>query len=150
MTNGRVQQRTTKMFWGLDNMIYEDKLRELVLLNLEKRREEKRREEKRREEKRREEKRREEKSMYGPNTCLQLPKGELQRRQNQTFLRLAQQEDKRQQSQAAIREILTGYKEEFFTVEVVKRWNRLPKEVVKSPNLDIFKTQLVKTPHNQV
>ena len=85
-----------------------------------------------------------------PNICLQLPKGELQRRKNQTFLRLAQQEDKRPQSQAAIREILTGCKEEFFMMEVVKRWKKLPKEAVKSPTLEIFKTQLVKNPQNQV
>jgi len=63
---------------------------------------------------------------------------------------LAQQEDKRPQSQAAIREILTGCKEEFFMMEVVKRWKKLPKEAVKSPTLEIFKTQLVKNPQNQV
>lgn len=38
MTNGRVQQRITKMFWGLEHIIYEDKLRGLVLLSLEERR----------------------------------------------------------------------------------------------------------------
>ena len=38
MTNWRVQQRTAKVVWGVEHVIYEDKLRELILLSLEKRR----------------------------------------------------------------------------------------------------------------
>ena len=32
----------------------------------------------------------------------------------------------------------------FFTLRVMERWNRLPREVVESPSLEIFRTHLDK------
>ncbi|KFP10081.1 hypothetical protein Z169_14704, partial [Egretta garzetta] len=33
-------------------------------------------------------------------------------------------------------------RKKFFTMRVVKHWNRLPREVVKAPSLETFKTRL--------
>ena len=40
------------------------------------------------------------------------------------------------------RKFCTNVHKNFFTVRVMKHWSRLPREVVESPSLEMFKTHL--------
>jgi len=40
------------------------------------------------------------------------------------------------------RKFQLNMRKHFFTVRVTEQWNRLPREVVESPSLDIFKTHM--------
>lgn len=62
------------------------------------------------------------------------------RRQTQTFLRGAQQKNKRQQSQAATREILIGKREKHHLSPTRASLRQGPKGAVQSSPLEIFKT----------
>ncbi|KFV88544.1 hypothetical protein N308_11737, partial [Struthio camelus australis] len=40
------------------------------------------------------------------------------------------------------RQFCLNLRKNFFTVRVTEHWNRLPREVVEPPSLEIFKTRL--------
>lgn len=53
-------------------------------------------------------------------------------------------------SKTTVQLVPTGYKEQQITMRKIRHWSRLPRVVVQSPSLDVFKAQLVKTLSNPV
>ena len=54
----------------------------------------------------------------------------------------AQRQDQRQWAQTETQEIPSEFKKRVFTVRVTEHCQRLPREVVESPLLEIFKSHL--------
>ncbi|KAK4827896.1 hypothetical protein QYF61_022319 [Mycteria americana] len=109
----RVQRRAMKVIRGLEHLSYEERLRELGLFSLEKRRLWA--------------------DLIEAFQYLKGPTGKLER----DFLQ---------------GHVVTGQggrfrldtRTKFFTMRVVKHWNRLPREVVDAPSLEMFKARVLK------
>ena len=115
----RVQWRATKMIWGLEHLPYEERLRDLGLFSLEKRR------------------------LRGNliNVYKYLRCGR-QRDLANLFSVVCGDRTTGNGHKMEHRKFRTNMQKNFFMVRVTEHWNRLPREVVESPSLEIFKAYL--------
>jgi len=114
-----VQRRAAKIIRGLEHLTYKDRLRELGLFSLEKRR------------------------LQGDlMTALQHLKGAYKKDGDSFFTNACC--DRKSSNDFKLREgrFRLHIRKKFFTLRVVKHWHRLPREVIDAPSLETFKARL--------
>ena len=111
--------RATRMIRGLEHLCCEERVRELRLLSLEKRR-----------------------VRRHLRAAFQQPEGACKKTEDELFTRACTDRTRGNSLKLEKGRFRLDIRKKFFTMRVVRPWYRLSKEVVDAPSLEVFKARL--------